>query len=192
MTKKRKKSPKKLGNDGMSLIELIVTILISSCVVAAATGFLILGLRQYRMTEEETMLQRESQVTELFLTELFQEASDFEVIESGFPAGTGITAAVAVERDGTEYLVVHAGSELWYGEAVGGTRTEQLAAIAHLPKSEKFLADYVTSFQLYGDGSTFGEIAEGDGWINIKVAFSVTEKQYTGNMVIALRNTKRN
>ncbi len=189
---KKRKSVSRLGNDGLSLIELIVTILISSCVVAAAAGFLLLGLRQYQITEEETTLQRESQVTELFLTELFQEASDFEVIESGFPVGSGITGAVAVERNGTEYLVVHAGSELWYGEAVGATRQEQLAAMVHVPKSEKFLADYVTSFQLYGSGSTFTEIAEGDGWLNIKVAFSMTRKQYTGNMVVALRNTKRN
>jgi len=191
MAKRKRKSVNGLGNDGLSLIELIVTILISSCVVAAAAGFLLLGLRQYQTAEEESVLQRESQVTELFLTELFQEASDFEVIE-----GTALTgeanSAVAVERDGTEYLVVHAGSELWYGEAVGATRQEQVAAMVHLPKSEKFLADYVTSFQLYGSGSTFTEIAEGDGWLNIKVAFAMSKKQYTGNMVVALRNTKRN
>lgn len=191
MTKRKQKQRKKLGNDGLSLIELIVTILISSCVVAAAAGFLLLGLRQYQTTEEETALQRESQVTELFLTELFQEASDFEVIEGTALTGE-VNSVVAVERNGTEYLVVHAGSELWYGEAVGATRQEQVDAMVHLPKSEKFLADYVTSFQLYGSGSTFTEIAEGDGWLNIKVAFAMSKKQYTGNMVVALRNTKRN
>lgn len=188
----KKNTGKRPENDGFSLIELIVTILISSCVVLAATGFLVLGMRQYQTTEEETVLQRESQVTELFLTELFQEASDFEVIEGAALAGGEITEAVAVKRDGTEFLVVHAGTQLWYGEAVGATREEQLLSLLHTPKSEKFLADYVTSFQLFGTGSTFAEIAEGDGWVNVKVEFAMTKKQYTSNMVVALRNTKRN
>ncbi|MBQ8798973.1 MAG: prepilin-type N-terminal cleavage/methylation domain-containing protein [Lachnospiraceae bacterium] len=192
MAKKKRNLKKIKRNEGFSLIELIVTILISSCVVIAATGFLILGLRQYQTTEEETVLQRESQVTELFLTELFQEASDFEVLEGVGLAGGEVTKAVAVKRDSTEYLVVHAGSELWYGEAVGGSREEQLMALLHTPKSEKFLADYVTSFQLFGTGSTFAEIEEQDGWLSIKVEFSMTKKQYTSNMVVALRNTKRN
>lgn len=178
---------------GYTLIELIVTVLISACVVAAATGFLVLGLRRYQSINQETALQTESQLTEFFLTELFQEASAFEEIDAAeFPAGGGISSAVAVTRDGREYLVVHSGTQLWYAEAAGASREEQLAAAAALPKSEKFLADYVVSFDLIPGNATFEEIVAGDGWLKIETLFSVGTKQYVSNVMIALRNGKQN
>ena len=71
-----KKRIKKLhrSNEGFSLMELVVTMLISSLVTTAVAGFLSMGLNYYRRTKAEAALQTESQVAELFLTELFQES----------------------------------------------------------------------------------------------------------------------
>ena len=51
-----KKRIKKLhrSNEGFSLMELIVTMLISSIVTAAVAGFLSMGLNYYRRTNAET------------------------------------------------------------------------------------------------------------------------------------------
>ena len=75
-----KKKMKKLhrSNKGFTLMELVVTMLVSSIVVAAVAGFLSMGLNYYRRTNAETTLQTESQVSELFLT--------MESVTSGFSA----------------------------------------------------------------------------------------------------------
>lgn len=189
----KKGQRKRLTNSGFSLMELIVTILISACVVLAATGLLVFGLQRYQAMEEETSLQREAQLTELFLEELFLEAEQFEEIGAEYiPPDSDIWKAVAVTVGGTEYLVVHSGTELWYTEATGVTREEQLLSSVSVPKSEKFLAKYVAAFDLIPGSVSDSSMANSDGWFKIGMIFMTGERQYNSNTVIALRNGKRN
>ena len=58
------------SDGGFSLIELIVTLLISSVVTLAVVGFLSTGLKHYQNVNSETLLQMESQAATLFLTEI--------------------------------------------------------------------------------------------------------------------------
>lgn len=189
----KKRQHKRPTNDGFSLIELIVTVLISACVVLTATGFLVFGLQRYQAMDEETSLQRESQLTELFLEELFLESEHFEEIGAEhIPLGSDIWKAVAVTVGGTEYLVVHSGTELWYTEATGITREEQILYAMTVPKSEKFLAKYVAAFDLIPGSVSDSSMAEGDGWFKIGMVFMTGERQYNSNTVIAFRNGRKN
>jgi len=62
------------NNEGFSLVELIVTILISSVVMAAVVGLLTTGLNLYKNVDAETRLQTEGQAACGRINELVQEA----------------------------------------------------------------------------------------------------------------------
>ena len=185
------------SNRGYSLIELIVTVLISSVVMLAVVGFLTAGLNHYRSVNSETLLQMESQMTELFLTELFQEATDFQTVTDS--AGSYVDSAVEVKRDGKVYMVALIGTELRFGEVTPGTgskaeaQAQELAELAGKGKSETFLAQYVTSFSLADGGKSFAE-ALGNSYVGtmIDVTYQVDQKSYSSSSLITLRNRVKN
>lgn len=175
---------------GYTLIELVVTILISSVVVLAVTGFLTTGLKHYRNINAETMLQMEAQVADLFVTELFQEAQDFRVIDSSaYPAG--ITYAVEVKR-GDTYILALNGGELWFSKVTGSTDAEKLTELKSAGRAKAFLAKHVNSFGISGNTTFSDTVNNGKGLVHISVEFVVDSKTYDDNMLIALRNAKRN
>ena len=61
------------NNEGFSLVELIVTILISSVVMMAVVGLLTTGLNLYKNVNAETQLQTEGQAACGRINELVQE-----------------------------------------------------------------------------------------------------------------------
>lgn len=185
-----KKKMKKSENRGYSLIELVVTILISSVVMVAVVGFLSTGLRHYRNVNSETMLQMESQVAELFLTELFQESRDFHEIDaSAYPIG--VSYAAEITRD-AEYILLLKDGELLFSKVTGGTDSERITNALSKDRSETFLAQYVKSIDIFGDNTTFAEVAGSHGLMSLNVEFEVDKKSYESNMLISLRNAKRN
>lgn len=62
------------NNEGFSLVELIVTILISSVIMMAVVGLLTTGLNLYKNVSAETQLQIEGQAACGRINELVQEA----------------------------------------------------------------------------------------------------------------------
>lgn len=193
---KREKQNSRSSNNGFSLIELIVTILISSVVMLAVVGFLSSGLRHFQNVNSETLLQMESQSATLFLTELFQESTDFRVIESAkYPEG--ISYAVEVQRDGACVLALM-GNELWFSKVTeGGSDSAKLNELQTKGRQRAFLAKYVDSFQIGTNSQSFAQAASyeadgGCGLVSVKVTFQVGGKEYYSNSVISLRNTKKN
>ena len=145
MKKRMKKL--RLSNKGFSLIELIVTMLVSSIVTAAVVGFLAMGLNFYRRTNAETALQTESQVAELFLTELLQECQTYNVL-TGYPSG--VTYAVEISRDGVMYIVAQKGEYLVFGEADMSktSDSERIQSVSGKGMEDVFLAKHVQLFTL--------------------------------------------
>lgn len=192
---KRRKQKKMSSNRGYSLIELIVTVLISSIIVVAVVGFLSTGLRHYRNVNSEALLQMESQVTELFITELFQEAEDFRVIDStSYPTGEGVSYVVEIQRDVTYLLALKEG-ELWFSEVTveeGDTDTAIINKLLSEGRSRAFLAKYVSNFQLSGSTTFSGAVGDDNGLVFVRTEFKVDGKQYDNDMLIALRNARRN
>lgn len=191
MKRRRKKS--RFSDSGASLIELIVTVLISSVVLLAVVGFLKTGLQHYRTVNSETMLQMESQVMELFVTELFQEASDFRVIDSAvYPAE--VSYAVEVQRDGV-YILALTEDELWFSEVTAGetdsNKLNELKTQNGEGRSKAFLAKYVKGFGLNTE-SFAKAVSDYSGLVGVYVTFKVDEKEYYSNSLISLRNTKKN
>lgn len=182
------------SNGGYSLVELIVTVLISGVVMLAVTGFLTSGLNHYRSVNSETLLQMESQMTELFLTELIQEATDFQTVSSAdFPAGGNVTSAVEVKRGADYYMVALIGNELRFSAVSGSDTASRLSDLAGKTRSESFLAEYVTSFSLDSNGESFTEASQNAyAGTMINIGYQVDQKSYTSSSLIMLRNVERN
>ena len=189
-----KKKMKKLhrSNQGFTLMELIVTMLISSIVTAAVAGFLSMGLNYYRRTNVETALQTESQVAELFLTELLQEAQDYNVLDVGnYPAG--VDYAVEVKREGNLYIVAQKGDILVYGqvENPAATETERIQSVTSKGMEEVFLARYVETFTL-DRGKLSDTVQYQNGLVKLELKFVADGKTYTGTQTVLLRNKIKN
>ena len=189
-----KKRIKKLhrSNEGFSLMELVVTMLISSIVTAAVAGFLSMGLNYYRRTKAEAALQTESQVAELFLTELFQESRSYQYYDNtSCPAG--VTSAVELERDGNLYVVAQKGEYLVYGQ-VTDTGVEALARIQQITDAsldKVFLARYVNTFSV--DPANQGDaINNVNGLVKLTLEFKEDGWSYTGTQTVLLRNKIKN
>ncbi|MCH5272976.1 MAG: prepilin-type N-terminal cleavage/methylation domain-containing protein [Lachnospiraceae bacterium] len=190
MKKRRQKGRGGISDGGFSLIELIVTILISSVVIASALGFLTTGLKHYRNVNSETMLQMESQTAELFITELFQEATDFKMLDSTID--TEISYAVEVQREGKAYVLALIGDELWFSEVTAaGADGDKLNELKTNGRKKAFLAEYVTDFQI-GSESFAKAVSENHGLVVVDLIFKIDDKEYYKNSLISLRNTKKN
>lgn len=180
------------SNGGYSLVELIVAVLISGVVMVAVTGFLTSGLNHYRNVNSESLLQMESQMTELFLTELIQEATDFqEVSNQELPAG--VSAALEVTRGTEVYMVALIGNELRFGAVTGADITARVENLKAQDRSKTFLAQYVTSFCL-ADGTKSFSQAKNHTYKGtmVTVDYQVDQKAYKSSSLIMLRNVNRN
>lgn len=194
-----KKTMCKSSDAGYSLIELIVTVLISSVILMAVMGFLISGLNHFRTVNSEAVLQMESQVTEIFLTELFQESTGYEVISgSDYPThdnvgnAVDVKQAVRVARDGKVYMLVLVGDELRFGETSAASEAkDQIKTVVSKNRSETFLAQYVQGLTVFPGSFSDAETGT-NGWLMVSTNFKVDKKDYLSNSSITLRNIKQN
>jgi len=190
-----KKKIKKLhrSNKGFSLMELLVTILVSAIVTAAVAGFLSMGLNYYRRTNAETALQVESQVAELFLTELLQESENYSYYV-GADCPAGVSNALEVLRDGNRYVVAKKGELLVYGMVDNPSEPNVTARIQNVTDKgidEVFLARYVTEFKVE-KATLLESIDDQNGLVKLTMKFETDGKIYTGTQTVLLRNTVKN
>ena len=188
-----KKEKRMASNGGYSLVELIVTVLITGVVMLAVMGFLTSGLRHFRNVNSESLLQMESQMTELFVTELIQESTDFRMVgTSELPSG--VTMALEVEKGSEYYILLQVGDELRFGTPTGGsTVTDKVANVQGQPRGKTFLADYVLSFVIDPSVDTFAE-AKGNEYVgtSVEINYKVDQKSYTSISLIKLQNVDKN
>lgn len=188
------KKTMKSSNDGYSLVELIVTVLISSIIMIAVVGFLTTGLNHYRNVNAESVLQIESQAAELFVTELFQESTDFRVIDSTKYSGE-IKYAVEVSREAKKFILAQKGDELWFSEVTGTDDVQNLTELLNKGRAKTFLAKCINTFKI-GDGNENNSFAEtvtsSNGLMKLNLEFKMDKKEYSSRSMISLRNIKKN
>lgn len=188
---KKTKKMLHLPDDGFSLMELLVAMMVSAVVTAAAAGFLIAGIRFYQRADAETTVQTESQVAELFITELLQESVDYrEIPFTEYPSD--VLYALEVTRTDGASVLVFKDKKLWFGVVdVSHDDTTKINDVLGLGKSQAFLADYVETFSVSpGDKTT--ALTTGNGMVKVEMKFQKAEKSYTEAATISLRNKKRN
>lgn len=182
---------KHLSDDGFSFMELIVTMLISTIVIAAVAGFMSIALRYYDSTDAETTLQTESQVTELFLTELMQESIHHRMIPSG-EYRDGITYAIEVKRESGTSVVALKGKQLWYANVTeSDSDANKINALLNKGMKGAFLAKYVEEFVV--TPTVRPDVLTGEnGLVQINLTFNVKDKIYKEMVTVSLRNKKKN
>lgn len=111
--KNRRFDRKWLQSDkGFSLMELIVSILVSSVVILSAVAFFSFSLGQYRKTAEETDLMMESQIAVNSIREVVMEAK--EPVEAGNYTLGGVRYPYFAVRTGRGINTEEIGVEVYY------------------------------------------------------------------------------
>ena len=101
-------------NRGLTLIEVIVTLLIASLVILATTGFLMISTRTYQNSSIETSLQMEAQIALNQIDDLLIKAnsyvwvSDIMIDGISYPV-LGMEASEETEHGSKDYyyVVIH-------------------------------------------------------------------------------------
>lgn len=109
------KTVKKLNNNGFTLIELVVSLLVSSFVVLAASFFLSASIRSYNATNQEISLQMESHIAHNMVEDLIVESTSCEYIPNyAYTSTGGDTGTCGLFKIGSTdgintflYLVIH-------------------------------------------------------------------------------------
>ena len=152
-----------------------------------------MGLNYYRRTNAETALQVESQVAELFLTELLQESENYSYYV-GADCPAGVSNALEVLRDGNRYVVAKKGELLVYGMVDNPSEPNVTARIQNVTDKgidEVFLARYVTEFKVE-KATRLESIDDQNGLVKLTMKFETDGKIYTGTQTVLLRNTVKN
>ena len=196
------------NNEGFSLVELIVTILISSVVMAAVVGLLTTGLNLYQNVSDETKLQTEGQAACGRINELVQEAQYLQFYsKDGTDSGAKSLSSLEnnnnvlvlmTREDGGDgwwyYIAWDSGGKLllltkekvtWSGGTITNIPDESSIAgkvssmTSATPKKKYLLAQYIDTF-------SFRKIDEKLYFVDITLATG--NKQFSTSQFINERN----
>lgn len=193
------------NNEGFSLVELIVTILISSVVMAGVVGLLITGLNLYENVSAETKLQIEGQAACGRIDELVQEAQYLKFYSSAVEDNTDRIESLGANKVLVLMTLEDSGSGWWYyiawdaaGEQLLLTKTgvTYTGGMLDVPdkdaiagrvntmliasnKKKYLLAQYIKKFN-------FSDI--GTKLYHINVLLETGNKQFSTNQIINERN----
>ena len=188
------KTPLQQNNEGFSLVELIVTILISSVVMLGVVGLLTTGLNLYKNVNAETRLQTEGQAACGRINELVQETLYMRSYTIGDDKALVLMTGEESGNRYWYYVVWDAGEKLLLlakeaVEETGGVISntpdsdDVTAKVSSMTGSEQkkryLLAQYVDSF-------TFREIDSKLYYLELMLA--TDGKQFSTGQFINVRN----
>lgn len=198
------------SNRGVSLIELIVTVLIMSIVIGCVGLFMAVSRNSYFRISNETVLQNEADVAMIFLTDIAEEASAFRITKEHIAVAEGeerefevlcmqvydsehffcfIVHDVAgeelrflkVNRDDTAKLVWTAGTSGDNINNIDIKGTLSANGIDNPANKRCFLASYVTGFKPV-------IASESEGLLQVSIELKYGNSTYSANKNISSRN----
>lgn len=193
------RTKRKLNNEGYSLVELIVSMLVMSMVMFIAIAFINSSRNTYERISTETSLQTEAQITTNYINEIMLEALEWGLVTS---SDTDTVVYYADAPDNSEigvstkvlyryYFILDKTTYKMYFTKLVKTDVSALetTAIANAKGNlRKLLAEHVKNvvFTTKSTNST-GEL------VNVDLTFgyaSMPEKDYVTTLVVAGRNLK--
>ena len=151
-------------NKGYTLIELIVTLLVSSVVALATVGFWAVATKNYRLANAEVTLQLESQVTTNQISELIIEskAVAFETTAGREGGEAYKILAITGTEDGTDcvyyFVLNHNKNELLFAKDTDMTKTPSDIITQCLNSQEALLSRYITDLEITQIGTTLYQL----------------------------------
>lgn len=184
---KRSRRRRKGRSEGFSLIEMVVTLLVSGVVFVTATLIMGVGLRQYQSVDAETVIQEESQAAQFYLTEFFQEADDYHVVSI-----EGMECAVEVRKGADWYALARIGDELRVCKCSASAidTAARFAELVSLGRSKTFLARGVTDFSVVPESRY--EDGKDKGFVHLSYEFGYGNKTYVSRSYVKFRSGQVN
>ena len=177
------------SNQGFSLVELIVTLMISSIIVLAIGGFLSVAIRAYQSTNSEVAVQLEAQIATNQMTELLREAKSYEFEENYIIDGIGYPVLKINVSDETGnyryYLLLHETEQLLLYQRVKmeDVVDEETNLRALLANPYAVLAKYITHISI----SPLSLTTATNQLVQITVTLDCKGKEYISNSNVSRR-----
>jgi prepilin-type N-terminal cleavage/methylation domain-containing protein len=177
------------NNKGVTLVELIVTMAVSSIVIGMVVLIISSGSRSYRMGQQEVDLQMQAQTVINQLEDVVIEAYWLEkksnIMIDGTPdIAIDVTAYIIYSSEGISAVLFDRTLQMLY--YVDGLVPSQIATLstASYTKAANLMASYVTEFTMETDFSTL--LTDQKTVLQIKLKNNAS--QYAIDKTIAFRN----
>lgn len=180
---------RKLNNKGTTLIELLVSMAISSIVIGMIIMMISAGSRSYNIAQDEVNIQTQSQTTANQIEDILIEANWMERKTDIKKAGTSdiasdVTAYIIYSSEGNSAIIFDRTQQLlFYMEGVSVSQINNMATDSYT-KAINLMATNITEFTLEADSSTLKESQKTELHIMLKNKTS----ELTVDKTIAFRN----
>lgn len=196
-----KKNLKTKNNKGMSLIELIVTLLVSGLVMLSAVYLFQISSKGYASATAEQSLQIEAQTVSGVINDLMIEAIDYKFVSGDVYSNPALFIVVNSDTAGvydtvcilydaaTRRLLLHRyeNDATIKGKTLVDSQAYILARISDINTNypNDFLAKFVTEFSV-----TPGEMSASNGLVKVYVSLQIDDSgnKFIKNINISLRN----
>lgn len=154
----------KLGNKGLSMVELLCAISILGLVSTAVTSVMVVSADSYQRGSSETEVQQEAQL-------VANQISDLLIDSTAQVTYAGDT--LTIEQDTAKYQVRYDSGEkkLYYSQVIGGTSS-----------GEQLMAENITAF--HPDVSNFADT----GNVLLNMEFEENTQKYPAIFTVTARN----
>lgn len=164
----------KLGNQGLSLVELLCSLAILGMLTMVVSGVLVVSANGYRQGNAETGAQQEAQLVANQITDLLIDASAHGVVSQvHFESGT-----LTITQGNIGYEVVQVGSELYFSrydlDALGNRSNQTTPQL--MAENLKENSFFVDTDQFYETGNVSIEMVYMKGTEEYPAAFNVTDR----------------
>lgn len=192
---------RKLKNNGFSLVEVIVSMLIASVIILGIVTFVSVGTNTYRLTNTETQLQKESQIATNLVDDVMIKAVSYEYYDTLTVDGATVPTLVVVGSELDE-----ASTEQYYYAMILDTKQHKLyftkekvsdavettvlqwaqeAANDQIHSlSPSLLANYITNMIVTPGTSS----SNTDGIVSVTLELELGGKTFSNFSTISLRN----
>lgn len=198
MVKRQHRHWKENTNKGYSLIELIVTLLVSSIVLLAVGTFMNIAIKSYRSTNAEVTLQMEAQAALNMIEDIIVESKEMKYYPSFSYNGTSYQILVMTSQSNQEYfyytilldpnghrLLLKKESSVSNSFSASDIEKINTTVETCLSDPESYLlANYVTSMVV----SPSSAFAPEEAFVSTVLTLSLNGKNFTTSGNISLRN----
>jgi|GEM_PF-1085803 prepilin-type N-terminal cleavage/methylation domain len=180
---------KKLNNQGLTLIELILAMSISAIIIGAITMFMSTGSRSYQTADSEISLQTESQTIMNQITNAVQEANNvsydatmqtLSIYHLDSDPATDDKLQIIWLKDKQLYMadiLTSQKEELFRDQITPGT-----------PKKQNLLGEYVTSFSVSPEQFQFDRTGASGSTLTVNLTLEYNQRKFVSTENIKLRN----
>jgi prepilin-type N-terminal cleavage/methylation domain-containing protein len=179
----------RLNNKGVTLVELIVAMAVSSIVIGMVVLIISSGSRSFRMGQQEVDLQMQAQtvinqIEDVVIEAYWLEKKSNITIEGTSDVASDVTGYIIYSNEGISAVVFDRTLQLLY--FVDGLTASQITTLstASYTKANNFMASHVTDFMMGTDSSTMLT----DQKTLLHITLKNNASQYTIDKTIAFRN----